>query len=659
MGASPLMSLGVRAMAASYAALQTTGHNISNANVAGYSRQQVELVTTKGQFTGAGFFGKGVEVATITRSHNAFVTAEARRSASLAAADGTRLQQLRGLEQVFRTGEGGLGFAVTSFLNTMVDLANNPSDLASRQVVLARASDMATRFSEAGQQLDDMQSGVTAELRTHVSSINQLARGIALANDKIAGLKGLGQPANDVLDERDRLISRLSELVQVSTIESPDGTLGVFIAGGQRLVLGTEAGQMAVRPHPDDPRRAAVGMVNGPQTLLIDPNALGGGKLAGLLRFQNVDLVDARNMLGRLAAEVGLAVNQQQQRGLNLMGADPSPPLFHLNAPQALPNPSNARDASGAPLANVRLSYTGEPGALKASDYELREDPQNPGDWMIRRLIAGVPSTDPADQMSFSGPTATFQGIQIDWSGTPPQPGDRFLLQTVGRGANDMAALLRDPRDLAAASPLTAAAPAANTGTVQVSALTATASPLPFGASSETLSFTREVPPVVIGGQSYDYTVNSSLTGQSIPWNPGQPLVGDNGWRLELAGVPADGDSIQIEPTPAGALATNNGNARALLALRDAAFIEGGSFSDAYGQVMAEIGTRVQSAAVISDISTAVAAQAEQQRASQAGVNLDEEAAKLIQYQQAYQAAAKMLQVAQSLFDTLLQTAGR
>lgn len=659
MGASPLMSLGVRAMAASYAALQTTGHNISNANVAGYSRQQVELVTTKGQFTGAGFFGKGVEVATVTRSHNAFVTAEARRSASLAALDGTRLQQLRGLEQVFRTGEAGLGFAVSSFLNTMVDLSNNPSDMATRQVVLARASDMATRFSEAGQQLDDIQAGVTAELRTHVSAINQLARGIAQANDKIASLKGLGQPANDVLDERDRLISRLSELVQVSTIEASDGTLGVFIAGGQRLVLGKEAGQMAVRPHPDDPRRAAVGMVNGPQTLLIDPNALGGGKLAGLLRFQNVDLVDARNMLGRLAAEVGLAVNQQQQRGLNLMGADPAPRMFHLNTPQALANPSNARDPGGAPLGAVRLSYTGEPGALKASDYELREDPQSPGDWMIRRLVAGVPSNDPADRFSFSGPTASFQGIEIDWTGTPPQPGDRFLLQTVGRGANDMAALLRDPRDLAAASPLTAATGAGNSGTAQVGALTAVAQPLPFGASSETLSFTREVPPFEENGQFYDYTVTSSLTGQQIRWNPGQVLVGDNGWQLELAGVPADGDTIQIEPTAAGALATNNGNARALLALRDALIIEGGSFTDAYGQAMAEIGTRVQSASVISDISTAVAAQAEQQRASQAGVNLDEEAAKLIQFQQAYQAAAKMLQVAQSLFDTLLQTTGR
>jgi flagellar hook-associated protein 1 FlgK len=648
------MSVGIKAMAANYAALQTIGHNISNANVAGYSRQQVELVTAQGQFSGAGFFGKGVDVATVTRSHNAFLTGEATRASSLASLDGVRLQKLQQLETVFKTGEAGLGYAVSSFINSMADLANQPADSATRQVVLTRAADMSTRFAEAGLALDDIQSGVSSDVRTSVATINNLAQSIATANQKIAALKGLGQPANDLLDERDRLIARLSQEVQVSRIESADGTVGVFIAGGQRLVLGAEAAQLAVRPDPDDARRVAIGVVAGPLVNLIDPNRLGGGTVAGLLRFQNTDLVDGRNLVGRMAAEVGLAVNQQQQRGLNLIGSDPTPALFRLNQPQALPNANNARDAGGAPLAVVQLSYTGEAGALRASEYDLREDEANPGNWLMTRMVSGQLSIDPADSISFAGPTVSFQGINLDWSAAPPQAGDTFRLQTVGRAANDMATLLRDPRDLAAASPLVAAAPASNTGTMQVGPLTMTTSPLPFPGNSESLGFTRLVPAV----NGYEFSVSSSLTGGSTLWNPGEPLIGGNGYELEVSGVPADGDTLLIDPTPAGALSSNNGNARAMLSLRDLGLIEGVSVTDGYAMALAEVGSRVQSGESTASISTAVAQQAEMQRTSQAGVNLDEEAARLIQYQQSYQAAAKMLQVAQSLFDTLLQAAG-
>lgn len=653
MSASPLFSLGVKAMAANYAALQTTGHNISNANVAGFSRQQVELVTSQAQFSGAGYFGKGVDVATVTRSHNAFLTGEAARSSSFASADGVRLSKLKELESVFKTGEAGLGHAVSSFINGMADLANLPGDAATRQVVLTRAADLASRFAQAGQTLDDIQTGVSADLRASVNNINALAKSVAAVNQEIASLFGRGQPANDLLDQRDRLIAQIGQQVQTTRIDAPDGTVGVFIAGGQRLVLGAEVAELAVQPDPTDPRRVSVGLVAGPQINLIEPSSLGGGTVAGLLRFQNTDLVDGRNLVGRLAAETGLAVNQQQQRGLSLQGITPAPALFSITAPSAVPNASNARDVNGILLAAVQMSYSGEPGTLKASEYDLRADEANPGNWRITRLVGGQLSTDPADSQSFSGPTTRFQGIDIDWSGGPPQAGDRFRLQTVGRAANDMATLLRDPRDLAAASPLVATAAASNAGTVQVGTLTVIAAPVPTPGGSDTLSFTRLVPPV--GG--FDFSVTSSLTGNSALWNPGQPLVGGNGYTLNVSGVPANGDSLLVVPTPANALASNNGNANSLLGLRDLGLIEGKTLTDGYAQALADMGSRVQSGQSAASISAAVAQQAEASRAEVSGVNLDEEAAKLIQFQQSYQAAAKMLQVAQVLFDTLLQTA--
>ncbi len=647
MGASPLMSLGVRAMAANFAALQATGHNIANANVSGYSRQQAVLSTATGQFTGSGFFGRGVNVTSVTRSHDEFLTREAGSAKSLAALDSTRLAQLQQLETVFKTGESGLGHASSQLFDAMSDLASRPADMATRQVVLSRAGDLADRFAEAGRSLDDIQRGVTASLKTSVAEINQFTQSIASANQKIAALQGGGQPANDLLDQRDRLIAQLSERIQVTRVDASDGTVGLFIGGGQRVVLGTEAATLQVVPDASDASRSAVALQEGSSQVLVNDQALGGGSVAGLLRFQNQDLVDGRNLVGQMAAALGSAVNAQQLRGLNLQppaGSQPSQPLFAIGSPQALPHGANAKDATGVPLGSVALTLV-DASAAKASDYDLRESTTSPGSWQLTRLSDGAVSTVNSGDV--------VDGIRIAINNA--QAGDRFLLQPVGRAAIGMQRLLSDPRDLAAASPLTATPASTNTGTASVGDLVVTATPLPFAGSSETITFTRVNPPV----NGNDYSYSSSLTGASTPWRTGQPVVGANGFTLTMTGVPGDGDSLSVDPTPASAVASNNGNARALLGLRDAALVDGETATDRWSHSLADVGVRVQTVQSSSDIATAVADQAEQSRSSQAGVNLDEEAARLIQFQQSYQAAAKVLQVAQSIFDTLLQTAGR
>ena len=652
MSSSPLMAMGIKAMAANYAALQTTSHNIANANVAGYSRQQVELATAQGQFSGAGFFGKGVNVVAVTRSHDEFLTREAADARSLAGMDAARLAQLQRLEGIFRTGEAGLGHATNEFLNAMVDLASHPADLAARQVVLARAGELAARFSEAGAALDESQAGVTAGLQTSVAAVNSLARGIAEVNQRIAALRGTGQPPNDLLDQRERLISELSQHVKVSRIEADDGSMAIFIGGGQRLVLGSEAAELRVVPDAADPSRAAVAMVEKGFTRTLGEASLGGGAIAGLLRFQNQDLADARNLVGRLAAAVGAAVNEQQRLGVTLqppLGQGSGSALFAFGPARALPHASNARDAGGQPIGSVALTIA-EPGALVASDYELREDPALPGTWQLTRLIDGkvspVVSGDVVD------------GMRIDFGTPGPQAGDRFLLQPVTRAANGMALLIDDPRELAAAAPLVASTGPANIGSVAVAALEVHMAPLPAPGASTRITFTDDN-----GGYTWELldAANATLASGTGSWSTGQPLPAPpldiNGYTLSLSGVPRGGDVVNVEPTPAAAMATNNGNALALLALRDAGLADGRSAGEAWSQAIAEIGVRVQGARASADISASVASQAEQVRSSHAGVNLDEEAARLIQYQQSYQAAAKVLQVAQSLFDTLLQAA--
>src|SRR5689334_15223693 len=241
MSVSSIISIGQRALAANFAALQTTGHNIANANTVGYSRQTVDLETSGGQFTGAGFFGKGVDIATVTRAHSDFLTREAATSRAVASADQARSDQLQALEAVFPTGQGGIGYAAGAAFNAFVDVANKPQDLSARSVVLARIGDLAQQFHSASDQLDQLQSGVTVDLKAAVASVNALTQKIADLNHQIANSRGTGQPPNDLLDQRDTAINDLSQYVQVSTVAADDGSISVFMTGGQKLVLGGQA----------------------------------------------------------------------------------------------------------------------------------------------------------------------------------------------------------------------------------------------------------------------------------------------------------------------------------------------------------------------------------------------------------------------------------
>jgi flagellar hook-associated protein 1 FlgK len=520
-------------------------------------------------------------------------------------------------------------------------------------VVLARAGDFASRVTAAGNGLDQAQQGLAADLRSAVTDVNTLTRAIALANEQIAAANGLGRPANDLLDERDRLIAKLSEHIAVTRIDAEDGTASIFIGGGQNLVLGTQARELAVIPDPEDPARFAIAQIEGGLRRDLSAASLVGGGIAGLLRFQNEDLAAARNLVGQLAAAVAGALNEQQALGVTLqppLGTVAGSPLFAIGAPQALAHAGNARDALGVPLTAVTLTVT-DPAALQASDYDLELDAAAPGNYLLTRrsdgLVRSIAGGDVVD------------GLRIDVGPPAPTAGDRFLLQPVARAANGFSLLLADPRDLAAASPLIGVRSAANTGTVAVGALAVTASPLPVPGASARITFTDDA-----GTYNWDLvdSSNAVLASGAGVWSAGgtipQPPTDINGFTLRLTGVPRNGDQLNVLPTPANAVAANNGNALAMLALRDAPIVSGLTPTDAYAQAMTAIGVRVQGAASAADISGAVAAQSEQRRSAMVGVNLDEEAARLIQYQQSYQAAAKMLQVAQSIFETLLSTAG-
>lgn len=566
-----IFSMGTRAMFAAQTMLDTVGHNISNANTPGYSRQDVQLATENGMFTGAGFFGRGVQVVTITRSTNEFLSQEVNRNLAAESSDQTRLDKLLQLEKVLPTGESGLGYAAGQMLNAFVDVANQPQDMAARQVVLSRAREWVSRVNTAGQQLVEIQRGVAMDIENTVDRINALAEEIAKANQAIASYKGVGHTPNDLMDKRDQLVRNLSELAQVTTVKADDGGLNVFLGGGQLLVLGNETQELSVIADASNSafRRIALHNPINNTDRELDQSQITGGALHGLLTFQDTDIVQTETQLNAFVQSFADRLNEQQRLGLDaegVMGTD----LF-----------SNTTTAAG-----IRLALNVPKGIAAASPFVATTDVANKGTATVdsfRMLQTNLPS----------GVTAPVSIQFYEDAGSPS--GLRYEVTAAGGGA-------------------------------------------PY------------------------WTAN---------WDPGEPITdGDPtpgvetaSFEMLIAGTPtggSPGDTLTVSETIY--FLGNNGNALSMLALRDDATfvtVDGASYAtvtDAYSQMVGSLGVLVQSGKTSAEISSTLSTNSQQTLTGEVGVNLDEEAARLIQYQQSYQAAAKMLQVAQKVFDILLET---
>ncbi len=637
-----IQNIGTRALLANQAALQTVGNNIANVNTPGYSRQSVVMKSVAGQFSGGGYYGKGVEVSTVQRAYSEFLTRQATLSSSVSASDSKRLEQLKQLEDIFQGGANGIGAAVGNMLNSFSDVANAPTDLTARTVVLTRADETAARFRAASARLADLKQGVNNDLKASVSAVNSLAKQIASINEEIARAKGTGQTPNDLLDQRDQLIREVNKYVQTSTINADDGTVGLFLANSHPLVLGTTSSQLTLTSDDfSDPSKSKLAIQTNGQTTVLEESTLGGGEMAGLLRFQNSDLVEADNLLGRMALAIGSAMNEQHRLGIDLNG-NAGGDLFKLgNVPPGFASAANTGNATlGVSVQSSPVSGTTQ---FSASDYQVSFTSGTAGS--IVRLSDGQVT---AFDLAVSSP-AQVDGLDIQISAGSAAAGDKFLLKPFSAAASNIATLFSSARSLAMASPVAVAAGSTNTGNGSVVGLSARSNPAP---AAVTLTFTGPgtYTRSDTGATPYTYT-----PGQAIEYDLTPPAT--TGWSLVMNGTPQAGDTFTVQANAYPAL--NAGNAQSLLGLRDVAMFDGAALTDGYSGLMAQVGVRVQSADFAANISQSIANNIEADRSAVSGVNLDEEAARLIQFQQSYQAAAKMLQISQTIVDTLLQGMGR
>jgi flagellar hook-associated protein 1 FlgK len=652
-----ILNIGTQALQANQVALQTAGNNIANANTVGYSRQKVILETVPGQFTGGGYIGKGVNIQTIQRNYSEFLTRQSTLATATQSADVTRSDKLKQLQGIFEGGTNGLGASISEMLNAFADVASSPTDLTARTVVLTRVDETASRMRAASQRLDDLQIGVAQELSQKVDAINSLALGIADVNEKISRTVGSGQPPNDLLDRRDQLVRELNTYIQTTSVKADDGTVGIFIGGSQALVLGVDVSKLSISSDDfGDTLKNKLVITRTGVSITLDENTLGGGQVAGLLRFQNSDLNEGRNLLGRLTLAVTTSMNDQHKLGLDLdgnVGGNIFTPTTFGSQNVLQPVPPATLNTGGSAL-TLSIADTTK---FVASDYEINFTSGSAGN-ITRRSDGVITAFDFAAGTPAPVPVAgaiTIDGITItDAAAGSASAGDRFLLKPFATSASNIANVFATPRALAVASPVAGTMGTNNTGSLQQVSVVARSNPpttvpvtLTF-TSATTFTRSDEVPP---NATTFNYTPGQPIEG-TIPAT--SPLTE---WSVTLQGSPKPGDTFTIVANPYPKLSA--GNATAMMNLRDVAMFDGAAMTDGYAGLISQVGIRSQSANYAAEVSSSIATNVERDRAGVSGVNLDEEAASLLQYQQAYQASAKMIQVAQTIFDTLISTLAR
>ncbi|MGB5337903.1 MAG: flagellar hook-associated protein FlgK [Gammaproteobacteria bacterium] len=645
--AGGLLGIGSSALLAYQRALNTVGHNVANVNTPGYSRQRVELSARVPEGLAGGTFGAGVDVDGVQRIYNQFLTGEIRTHTTNHKELNTLAELSASLDNLLADDNAGLNPALNAFFDTVQGAADDPTSLAARQVMVSEAETLTARFNDLHSWIQSTRSGLNSQLSSSTQQINQLAGAIAAVNKQIvaaeAGASGL--TPNDLLDQRDQLVLELSSKVSVSTTVQDDGSMNVFMGSGQVLVLGANHNTLGVTESTRDPGHMEITISAGGASTVPVTDLITGGELGGILKFRSEVLDPAQNSLGRIAVELGSFMNAQHHRGITLDGLQ-GQDIFTVATPQVIADPANS--------GSISVGFD-DVAQLSADDYDLRFSGSA---WTLTGLTNGqvIPlsgSGTPADPLVADGLSIVV--------GAGAAAGDNYTLRPTRNAAGKISVALSDPRDLALAAPVSSTALVGNTGTgtISMGAVTDIDNPA-FQSTPGQLS-----PEVLIRFTSPgSYTVLDKATLATLDTGSFDPATGedifptenlalDYGYRVRISGNPAAGDEFSVDYS---AGAGDNRNALSLAGMQSDRLMANGtaSFNDAYGQVVADVGTRTRQAQVNSTAVQRILEQSEAARAAASGVNLDEEAADLLRFQQAYQAAAQVIAVADQMFETLI-----
>ncbi|CAN0624013.1 flagellar hook-associated protein 1 FlgK [Burkholderia multivorans] len=656
-----LMNLGLSGLNAAQWGLTTTGQNISNAATPGYSVERPIYAEASGQYTSSGYLPQGVSTTTVQRQYSQYLNDQLNSAQTQSGALSTYYSLVSQLNNFVGSPTTGISTAITNYFTGLQNVANNASDPSARQTAISNAQVLADQLNAAGQQYDQLRTNVNSQLTSTVSQINGFTAQIAQLNQQIKAASSEGQPPNQLMDQRDQAVSNLSQLAGVQVVRNSDG-YSVFLAGGQPLVVADKSYQLATVVSKSDPSELTVvsqgiaGATPASPNQYLPDTSLSGGTLGGLLAFRSQTLDPAQAKLGAVATSFAAQVNAQNALGIDLSGNVGSN-LFSTGSPTVYANQAN----TGGSTLNVSFANASQP---TTGDYTLSFDGANYT--LTDRASGAVVGNAGAMPGSIGGLNFSLTGAMA--------AGDSFTVQPTRAALDNFALATSNGSAIAASSPVVSSAATSNAGTGKITQGTVSAgyqlpagsTTLTYSAATGTLSGFQAgttvtiagTPPTSIAIAGAATTVPySAATGATLTINSTvQPAPAGvmNGITVSLSGAPSDGDQFTIGAYAGG---TKDGSNAALMSqIVSAKTLSGGTstLTGAYASYVNTIGNTASQLKSSNAAQTALVGQITTAQQSVSGVNQNEEAANLMQYQQFYQANAKVIQTASTLFQTVL-----
>ncbi|MCH4812210.1 flagellar hook-associated protein FlgK [Vreelandella neptunia] len=641
-----MFSIGLSGLNAAQNALNTSSNNISNVYTPGYNRELAQL--------GEGSSGSGgVKVNDIERQFNTYVANQLNSAKTQSSALNIYYNQVTQIDNLLADRAAGLAPLMQGFFSSLEDLASSPSDPAARQGVLGTANTLSSQFRSFDGYLQDMQSNINSQIKDEITQINNTAQQIAGLNKEISLARArTGEAPNSLLNQRDHMVSELNERMDLRLNVQDGKTYNISLPNGQPLVTGTNSFQLEAMQADYDPQRTVVGYRDGGGNLVqLDESTLTGGSLGGLMSFRSETLDKTQNQIGQLAVSLSMAFNEQHKLGVDLDGAQ-GEDFFNVRTPQSYANSNNTGDAE--------LSVAFDANSidqLKATDYTVRFEADEP---QIFRKDSGQQLG--AEDFTWDGAESTlsFGGVILSFN-EQPDNGDSFEIQPVRRAANGMETNIADVDKIAAGdagfdgeegSPLNSFK---STGNLDVSNLST--SPVAFSENKKyqlavdsegTLTLTPAAT-ISVNGDPFDPAEDKLAAGETVVID---------GISFTLDELPDEEATLTVTQNIIAASGDNR-NALALQNLQTQSIVGGSaSVTGAYASIVSDVGNRTNITQVNLDARQGLTDQLRAVQQSESGVNLDEEAANLIRYQQYYQANARVIDTAGTLMDTILNLRG-
>ncbi|WP_168013415.1 flagellar hook-associated protein FlgK [Halomonas salinarum] len=625
-----MFSIGLSGLNAAQNALNTTSNNISNVYTPGYNRELTIL--SEGNASG------GVDVDDIQRQFDRYVADQLNDATSTSTALEAYQTQISQIDNLLADDGAGLSPLMQDFFSSVSDLAGAPSDPAARQGVLGNADTLSAQVRSFDTYLQDMQKGINAQIGDEVTQINNTSKQLATLNREIVLAEAKnGEAPNSLLNQRDKLVNDLSGRLNIELNIQDGSTYNVTLSNGQPLVAGTRNFQLQAIDSSADPQRTVVGYKDSGGNLIeFSEDRISGGSLGGLMNFRSETLDKTQNQIGQIAVSMAAGFNEQHAAGVDLDG-NAGEAFFSIGAPRAYAHGNNDGTAE------IASTSFGDIDNLRATDYEIRVETSSPttaSDFTITRRDSGEELAAGSDFTFNGSDELTFGGVVIAFDGGSLDQGDRFEVQPVRRAGREMQTAISDLDKIAAGSLV-------HGDTEAITSFRAEpGNALASGDAPWSLSVSDT------GGGNFDIVATDDTgADQTFSVQSGDEITVD-GVTLTL-GTLEDGQTLRLDLNGAGA--GDNRNALALQDLQRSELVGGSaSLNEAYASMVSDVGNRTNITQVNLEAQNGLTEQLRGVQQSESGVNLDEEAANLIRYQQFYQANTKVIQTASTVFDTIL-----